>query len=337
MKKIYLFLPIAFLFTGGLYYLFTGKAGDIKNTNIENSNNYCVISTPIDVTKYDLSNFVGRQAYYDFLLSKKSCEIWNIWDATIAKSNPNELSTVVAAFGQVLRSDNSEGRMYKIISARLYDKKRGEAEKSAIITVLSYAASPASLRDLLTFAKALESGDGGINERPRLLSESIEAIRTVYMKTSDGSRNWELSSVLENEWQGADDNEAPQTLGVIASGLAYLSKPSGVDLLIKTMSSVNKTSIKYISASRAISILKFNDSVETVLAPALIKYQGNDDVIKTVIRGLLSVDSADSAIALLRYADSIKNSDIYYYKWIRSELAKSENDDVKKVIASWSI
>ena len=306
--------------------------------DIQSINNNCIISGDIiDVSKYDLDTVTGRQSYYDFLLTKRACEIWSIWDVTMTRANPNEASTVVAALGYVLSIDNISDDMYKIISDRLYDDQRSEVEKSGIISVLLYAKSPLSVKHLITFAKLVEENKNKTSKSPNLLSEDIGAIKEIYMSLVDGGRNWSLSPVFESEWQNIGDNELSQTTTVIGDALGYLSKPSGVDILIDTMANTSKNSIKYKVAMNAISNLSTNDSTETVLAPALIKYKNNDDIIKTVIRGLLSIDRADSVIAVMFYADSIKNSNTDYYKWIKSELIKSKKDEVKKVVSNWLV
>ena len=335
MKKLYIIIFLMFVVLVSTYFFV--KVKNIQSPrDIQSKNNDCIISGHIiDVSKYDLDTVTGRQSYYDFLLTKRACEIWNIWDVTIARANPNELSTVVAALGHVLSIDNASDDMYKIISDRLYNDERSEVEKSAIISVLLYAKSPLSVKHLITFAKLIEENKNKTYKSSDLLFRDIGTIKEIYMSYVDGGRGWSLSPVFESEWRDIGDNELSQITTVIGDALGYLSKPSGVDLLINTMASTSKTSIKYKVAMNAISNLNANDSTETVLAPALVKYKNNDDIIKTVISGLLSIDSADSVIVVILYADSIKNSNTNYYKWIKSELIKSKKDEVKKVVSNW--
>ena len=181
MKKLYIIIFLMFVVLVSTYFFV--KVKNIQSPrDIQSKNNDCSISGHIiDVSKYDLDTVTGRQSYYDFLLTKRACEIWNIWDVTIARANPNELSTVVAALGYVLSIDNISDGMYKIISDRLYDDQRSEVEKSGIISVLLYAKSPLSVKHLITFAKLIEENKNKTSKSPNLLSEDIGAIKEIYI------------------------------------------------------------------------------------------------------------------------------------------------------------
>ena len=169
--------------------------------------------------------------------------------------------------------------------------------------------------------------------------QAINALKEISMTNVDGTRNWSLSSEFEKAWLSIDNNEEskiPKVTKVVGDALGYLSKPSGVEILISTLSNTNKNSTKHKVAMNAISTLKANDSVETVLVPSLVTYKDNEDIVKSIIGGLLSIDSADSAIAILNYLDLIKASNPTYYELIKSKILKSKNDEVKKVVAGWS-
>ncbi len=299
----------------------------------------CTYSGVIDVKAYDLNTVSGRQGYYDFLLTKRACQIWGVWDATILRASPNEMSTVVAALGHALATDNSSDKMYSKISERLYDPSKSLTEKVAVIDAFRYARTPLAVKYLFAYATSSEPNHETMDGPLYAVSDkSRDVLREISMTLVDGAKNWNVSQAFEDAWRSIQNNETPKVTKVVGEALGYLSKPSGIELLLNTIvSDTTHNTIKYKVAAEVISNLRYNDPVETVLAPAVVTYQNDKNITNIVVKGLISINSADSIIVALKYLDSIKASDPATYKMILRKIKQSNNSEVIKVVSEWPI
>lgn len=248
----------------------------------------------------------GRQALYDWLSVQKASTIWTMWDAVIARNNPDEYGQVTPAMGQALLRDSPK-EIYGEITKRLYDQSRGLQERSFILGALQYAATPEAIQILIGFSQSIEGDrqtNGNISsEQETLLNGAQQSIREVSRGFIDGARNWAISSALENGWKNFGKNELLSTRSTIANAIVYVGKPEGLSVLINSVENDGLSADVRLVALSAISGLSSNDAVPT-LGEAL-KQSTDLDLTKALIQGLASAGSADAMWELLDYVTKL--------------------------------
>ena len=246
------------------------------------------------------------------------------------------MAQIVAALGYSLRI-HPDGQTYKKIGDDILNKNNSISIRVASVDALMFAGSSESIEQLIRFVKSTDAWTGGasIISLPdrEVVAHAIRMIEDVAKTNMEGGRNWPVSNALLNVWKSVDDGASPRLIDSIANGIVYLGKPADMDELLRSIGRLNAAGYKYESALRAIEAIQTNESVE-VMTGALKYYQG--DVAKSIVRGLISIGTADSISAVIQYVDSGIIGDTQWVNEIKKMLRERRSSpEVNKVIMSW--
>ena len=293
-------------------------------------------SKPGQIRNFSLNTPAGKQAYYDYLIQQSPSDIYKIWPGAAIKNDPDEVAQIVAALGYSLRI-HPDSQTYKKIGDDLLNRNNSIAIRLGSADILLFAGSGESIEQLIRFVKSTEAWTGGASIAPSsdidVVAHAVRMIEGVVKANMDGGRNWPVSSLLLKAWNSVDDVATPKLIDVIANGIVYLGKPTDVDELLKSIGRLNAIGYKHESALRAIEAIHANESVD-VMASALKYYQG--DVAKSIVRGLISIGTADSILVVMQYVDSGVAGDTIWVNEIKKSLRERRSSpEVNKVLMSW--
>ena len=286
----------------------------------------------------DVSTPSGRQAYYDHLLTLTPKQIFEEWTAVSSRENPDELAQLVAALGQSLRR-SPDTIVYGEIGTKLINKSGRLSDRLASADILMSAATPEALDQLLKFLRASEAwsssvGVDGLNDGV-VVAQVLSSITTASRALIDGGRNWAVANSLQTAWQSLGVEASPQVIDAIASAIAYVGKPEGIAYLVQSASRLDQTDKRFVAAMSAIEGLSSNDSSEA-LGFALQQFSYNAVISKAIVRGLISIGSADSIVQVTKYLDRSAGIDKNWMNELDSLLARRQlSTEAKKVWLSW--
>lgn len=289
-------------------------------------------------TAFDTTTPIGRQAYYDILVLMAPRDIYAGWNDAIARMNPDELSQVAPALGLALRRA-SDAAVYRDIGDRLLNKSSTLADRLALADTLMFAATPEAMYQISRLLHASEAwnsipsaADSPENE---VLKQSLNTITRSSRTFIDGSRNWAISPVLESLWAKTTDATDPQVLDTIATAIAYVGKPDGISALIQSAAQSDTNAARYRVAANALERMEFNAGIEVVGA-ALQQYASNKNLSRSLVRGLISIGSADSILETTRYLDQQSDLDPNWLSEVNARLTQRQLPiDAARVLADW--
>lgn len=286
-----------------------------------------------------LGTVAGRQARYDALLDKPPSVIFSEWSEVIRRSNPNEMSIVAAALGYALQNQSDAG-IYVDLGDQITNKANSVTMRMAAIDALMHAATPEAVTQLLRYLRGTEVWSGGeiTKDSPdaQVISQAIRALNECSRALVDGKRNWDASSPLLSAWNEISDGTRQDVLRTLSSGITYLGKPDDIDKFVQAVSQLNQASERYKYALGALEQMGSNDSVG-VLAAALQRYDSNQSLSRAIVRGLLSIGTADSILHVTLYIDRSVVLDSSWREEINFKLQQSGRSSpaVAKVLAAW--
>lgn len=286
-----------------------------------------------------LGTVAGRQARYDALLDKPPSVIFSEWSEVIRRSNSNEMSIVAAALGYALQNQSDAG-IYVDLGDQITNKANSVTRRMAAIDALMHAATPEAVTQLLRYLRGTEVWSGGeiTKDSPdaQVISQAIRALNECSRALVDGKRNWDASSPLLSAWNEISDGTRQDVLRTLSSGITYLGKPDDIDKFVQAVSQLNQASERYKYALGALEQMGSNDSVG-VLAAALQRYDSNQSLSRAIVRGLLSIGTADSILHVTLYIDRSVVLDSSWREEINFKLQQSGRSSpaVAKVLAAW--
>ena len=256
----------------------------------------------------DLRTREGRQAFHDDLAKQKSYDIWVGWDDVISRRDPDELGVFITAMGDALRRDGSPD-VYAQMAKRLLQSNLSLQDRLYVTGALERAATREAVQVLLNFAQAVESrtvsnGDSAANLQT-LQRGALQAVQLASKEFINGSRNWEISSPLENAWRNLGTAEAESMRTTISQSIVYLGKPEGLEVLISTVDQGNLPATARGIVLSSIAQLESNDAVPLIGKKLNQSTPGSattsSDLNEALAKGLLSVGSADAMRELVAY------------------------------------
>lgn len=288
------------------------------------------------ILHYDQESAAERQGYYDALLTRTPNQLWSGWDDALSRRDPSEIAPIVAALGHRLRIDG-DASVYGEMVRRLSQPSRAVAERVAIIDALMFAATPDAAAALLQFLRETKAQThlAGGSEDSIVQRSAQKAITSIAHTLIDGSRNWAIAPVLEQAWRTTGGSYSAQTIDVVARSIAYVGKPEGVAALIEVVSQAGPADDRYKAAVSAIEQLRANDPV-SVLGEALQHSADNRNLSRTLVRGLMSIGTADAVSEVINYLNQQTNLDSAWRQEIKALLNQpSLSQEAKKVINDW--
>jgi hypothetical protein len=287
---------------------------------------------------FDKTTPAGRQAYYDTLVRMSPRDIYAGWNDAIARMNPDEISQAAPALGLALRRTGDKA-VYREIGDRLLNKAYALVDRLALADTLMFAATPEAIDQIARLLHASEawtstpnSADSPENE---VLKQSLNTITRSARTLVEGGRNWAISPALESLWAKTTDSTAPQVLNTIATALAYVGKPDGISTLIQSAAQSDTTAARYRIATNVLEHMEFSDGVDAVGA-ALQQYVTNKNLSRSLVRGLISIGSADSILEVTRYLDRQSDLDSNWLSEVSARLTQRQlSSDAARVLADW--
>ncbi len=275
---------------------------------------------------YDLKIREDRQAYVDKMYTLTPCEIWADWDGVLSRKDSNELRLYIRSLGQSLRQGGYPA-LYEEMSRRVRDTSAAVQDRRYILGVFQHAATPEAVKQLVIFLKEEDLQNSFLIGSNDFRISAGQAIRLASMELINGSRNWAISSVLEDALSASSASYSVESTGVLAQALVYLGKPDGIAAVIKVAGQMKSTDQKYEILAWALEQVTANDPVDVMVA-ALFNpsVSTNRDLSRSIIKGLISIDSADSIKGVVASADSIKGVVRYM-----NQLTPSDNSWKKEI------
>ena len=286
-----------------------------------------------------LDTVAGRQNYYDSLLIQPAKVIFPEWSKAILRQNPNEMSTLASALGHSLRRQ-SDADVYVGLGDYAINKGNSVTARMAAIDTLMHAATPDAITQLIRFLRGTDAWSGADipKDSPdaQVVSQAIQALNESARTLVEGKRNWNSSSPLLSAWNEVSDDTRQDVLRSISSGIIYLGKPDDIDRFIQSVGQLNQAGERYKVALGALERMGSNDSVD-VLAATLQRYAFDQSLSRAIVRGLLSIGTADSILQVTRYMDRAGNLDSAWRDEINVKLQEkqSSSPEVAKVLSAW--
>ena len=289
-------------------------------------------------TAPDQSGQGSRQAQYDSLAAKTPRQLWTSWDAAAARMEPGEMSLLGHALAASLRSSGDEG-VYRVMGDRLFDRARSVKDRVAVADTLGIAATPAAVQQLRRFLQSSGAWTGqteSTDSPEAVVTEfALRAVTEASRTSLDGGRNWAVSQPIEDAWKSLGSGASAALLRTVAEALAYVGKPSGVEALIDSAHTAESGEAKAKVARSVIEGLHANEPV-AVLAAALQKQPQDAGVSRSIVRGLISIGSADAILELTRYLDAKSDTDKAWLAEVEARLVQRQlPPEAKKVLAFW--
>lgn len=286
----------------------------------------------------DVSTPSGRQAYYDRLLTLTPKQIFEEWTIVSSRENPDELAQLVAALGQSLRR-SPDTVVYGEIGAKLINKSGRLADRLAAADILMSAATPEAVDQLMKFLRASEAWSSSVGidglQDSVVVAQVLSSITTASRTLVDGGRNWAVANSLQTAWQSVGADASPQVIDAIASAIAYVGKPEGIAYLVQSASRLDQADKRFVAAMSAIEGVSSNDSSEA-LGFALQQFSYSAAIYKPIVRGLISIGSADSIVQVTKYLDRSVGIDKSWMNEVDSLLARRQlSPEAEKVWLSW--
>ena len=286
----------------------------------------------------DVSTPTGRQAYYDHLLTLTPKQIWEEWTVAISRENSDELAQLVSALGQSLRR-TPDAAVYGELGAKLINKAGRLPDRLGAVDILMSAATPEAVDQLMKFLRASDVWNSNVSvdgsQDSVVVAQALSSITAASRTLIDGGRNWAIANSLQIAWQALGADASPQVMDAIASAIAYVGKPESISYLVQSASRLDENDKRFSAAMSAVEKLSSNDSSEA-LGTALQQFSYSAAISKALVRGLISIGSADSIIEVTKYLDRSAGIDRKWSNEIESLLARRQlSVEAKKILATW--
>ena len=235
------------------------------------------IIVSLNTSKEEKSNELPLQEgqdWYDALTKKSTSELWN---AFRSEERGTEKMFFIESFLSEKLNAERESEVYNKISKVLADSKESLETKENLLVILGGAESLQALKILLDFRKV--ASDASLKE------SAATAIGKMGNSRYTGDFVEELSPLLEETWRNSEDITFFPTL---ASTLARVGAPSGVELLISDVRKIGNT-IQYLEQwKNSTERFEKNDieNVKILSAAAALTKISNTHALSTLERGL---------------------------------------------------
>jgi len=167
------------------------------------------------------------------LHNQNAKQLWLYWQYLLKQSELQQIPIIGSLLAERLRK-NPEPSVYRGIADLINDPKIPVEHKALLLDLLAEIATPDSLTQLLNLA-AQEV------ESPMYIF-ILQAIAHIGDNLWDGQFHEELSPILEAAWSNPENNDE-SLLYAIATAIAKVGAPNGINKLLKSVSGNNKDKI----------------------------------------------------------------------------------------------
>lgn len=165
------------------------------------------------------------QAFYDDLLTQSPAVLLEQWQQAIFVPD-SAFDLIQAALARRLREVTDQDPAYVTLQT-LWQQTTSEDVQKLLVSLLKETATPASLDILLAWSKEPTTN--------WLKAEILGSISNIGKYQWEERFHPELSPALEMEWFNSNSIQDSEWLLGIATGIASIGTPEGIDLLLQTI------------------------------------------------------------------------------------------------------